>query len=270
MDILGIKAAAGLELKVSYYLYPKLPVIRKEIEVLNISRSELRLEALFSEKLVLDLNFVESACFTNYGRQKHLGSYVGNWDDPLLAIHNYHYSRGLLVGNEAPGVLKHVDYNVNINEVNAGLTQLSDPYPFRKYIASGKAWKAPAVFLIPYSRYPDPAPVINTTLADFQRRHMALRIYKTPHRASFMYNTWLPFRDQYNDTLIEAVAAAAARCGIRQFVLDCGWNVTNKSLGKSVSWLNNCGDWIPDPAKFPHGLKPVFDSVRRLGMEPGL
>ncbi len=114
MDILGIKAAAGLELKVSYYLFPKLPVIRKEIEVLNVSRSELRLEALLSEKLVLDLNFVESACFTNYGRQKHLGNCVGNWDDPLLAIHNYHYSRGLLVGNEAPGVLKHVDYNVKI------------------------------------------------------------------------------------------------------------------------------------------------------------
>jgi len=58
-------------------------------------------------------------------------------------------------------------------------------------------------------------------------------------------------QDQYNDTLIEAVAAAAARCGVRQFVLDCGWHVTKKSFGKSVSWLNNCGDWIPDPANFP-------------------
>ncbi|HZK65783.1 MAG TPA: hypothetical protein VFC34_16695 [Puia sp.] len=28
---------------------------------------------------------MESVVYTNYGRQKHLGTYIGNWDDPLLA-----------------------------------------------------------------------------------------------------------------------------------------------------------------------------------------
>ena len=40
--------------------------------------------------------------------------------------------------------------------------------------------------------------------------------------------------------------------------------------GKKVSWIANTGDWIVDKTKFPNGLKPVFDEIRKAGMEPGL
>ncbi len=266
----GREALRGIGLQITYLLYPGLPVIRKRITVSNHTGKEVRLESLEVESLRLNFSYVGSVLYTNYCRQKHLGSYTGNWDDPLVAVHSYDADRGLLIGDEAPGVLKRIDYNLEDNELNAGLTHAHDPYPFRKYIGVGEEWSSPQVFIIPYSRQYDPSHTLNTVLADFERKYMGLRIYETPHRPAIMYNNYVPFRDDYNDTLLMTVAKAAAACGIRQFVIDCGWHTDSASIGKDVSWMDNCGDWIIDRRKFPHGLKPVFDSVRKLGMEPGL
>jgi alpha-galactosidase len=52
--------------------------------------------------------------------------------------------------------------------------------------------------------------------------------------------------------------------GVELFVMDDGWfhkrNLDNAGLG----------DWWPDAAKFPNGLKPLVDAVNRLGMDFGL
>ncbi len=66
------------------------------------------------------------------------------------------------------------------------------------------------------------------------------------------------------------MAKAAAESGIRQFEVDCGWHTAYGNIGKKVEWIANTGDWLVDKMKFPNGLKPVFDTVRKLGMEPGL
>lgn len=266
----GTKAFNGIEVDITYLLYPDLPVIRKQITLLNNSGKEIMIESLDIEKLLLGFNYVESVAYTNYGRQKHLSTYVGDWDDPVVAVHSYSYNAGILLGNESPGVLKRTAYNTEYNNVEIGLTHKEDRYPFRKYIKDKDKWTSPQVFAIPYVNSSDPWTIMNTSLADFVRRHMGLRINEIKKRPTVMYNNYFPFDDRFNDTLMVNLAKVASECGVTQFEIDCGWHVAQDNIGKKVSWVANTGDWIVDRTKFPNGLKPVFDEIRKAGMEPGL
>ena len=268
--MVGIGKLSSINLAITYLLYPDLPVIRKQITVFNKSGKEIMLESFDIEKLKLGFSYIESVVYANYGRQKHLGTYIGNWDDPILAIHSYAANAGIILGNEAPGVLKRIDYNIVRDNAAIGLTHTNDIYPFRKYIKPGDSLISPQVFVIPYVKSSDPWHTMNNELADFQRRHMGLRIFENKKRPGFMYNNYRPFGSKFNDTLLISVAKAAAESGIRQFEVDCGWHTTVGNIGKKVEWIANTGDWIVDPVKFPNGLKPVFDTVRKLGMQPGL
>ena len=84
----GTMEFSGIEADITYLLYPDLPVIRKQIKLLNNSGKEIRIESFDVEKLILGFSFVEAVTYANYGRQKHLSTYVGNWDDPVIAIHS--------------------------------------------------------------------------------------------------------------------------------------------------------------------------------------
>lgn len=262
--------ALNIELQITYLLYPRLPVIRKQVKILNRSGKEIMIESLDIEKLKPGFSFIESVVYANYGRQKHLSTYIGNWDDPVVAVHSYAENAGILLGNEAPGVLKRTDYNVTRDRANIGLTHTNDTYPFRKYLRAGESWTSPRVFIIPYAKSADPWLTMNNELADFQRRHMGFRIFENKKRPVFMYNNYRPFGSEFNDTLLISLAKAAAESGIRQFEVDCGWHTTEGNIGKKVEWIANTGDWLVDKRKFPNGLEPVLDIVRRLGMEPGL
>ena len=177
-------------------------MIRKEITLLNNSGKEIMVESFDIEKLLLGFSFVEAVSYTNYGRQKHLSTYVGDWDDPVIAVHSYSQNAGILLGNESPGVLKRTAYNTDYNNADIGLTHNDEKYPFRKYIKNNDQWTSPRVFVIPYVNSADPWKIMNTSLADFVRRHMGLRINEIQKRPTVMYNNYVPFNDRINDTLL--------------------------------------------------------------------
>jgi alpha-galactosidase len=266
----GTKDFLGIEVDITYLLYPDLPVIRKQITLFNNSGKEVMIESFDIEKLLLGFDFVESVCYTNYGRQKHLSTYVGDWDDPVIAVHSYSRNAGILLGNESPGVLKRTAYNTEYNNAEIGLTHKDEKYPFRKYIKDKEKWTSPQVFVIPYVNSADPWMIMNTSLADFVRRHMGLRINEIKKRPTVMYNNYIPFFDNFNDTLLMNLAEVASECGVKQFEIDAGWHTAQGTIGKKVSWSETMGDWIVDKSKFPNGLTPVFDKIRKEGMEPGL
>ena len=58
-------------------------------------------------------------------------------------------------------------------------------------------------------------------------------------------------------------AAAAAGCEI--FCMDAGW-----SSRPGEGWWDAVGDWQPNRARFPGGLKEVSDYIQKKGMVPGL
>ncbi|MFM5906211.1 MAG: alpha-galactosidase, partial [Novosphingobium sp.] len=77
-------------------------------------------------------------------------------------------------------------------------------------------------------------------------------------------NSWEACYFDHDEDRIVALAEACAAVGIERFVLDDGWfrGRNDDSAG--------LGDWTADPAKYPHGLKPLADRVVAMGMEFGL
>jgi alpha-galactosidase len=86
---------------------------------------------------------------------------------------------------------------------------------------------------------------------------MGIRFAQIDHKPTFVYNTWVPFRSNINEKLIYELIDAAAESGIEEFIVDDGWE-------------EHFGDWEIDKAKFPNGLKPIFDYIKSKGMKAGL
>jgi alpha-galactosidase len=248
-----------IELTVNYLMYPGLPVIRKYLSVKNLSNEEISLESVDVEKL----NFANSYpstyswIFSDYARRKSIGPYEGNMQDALVVIHDSDKEAGIIVGNEASGVLKRTSVFWNAQDICIGLTHKDARFPFRKWIKTGESFETPKVFSMVYNNQKDPNTLLNTVLPDFIRKHMGIRLSELKQKPTFVYNTWNPFKKDINEKLIMELAKAAAEAGMKEFVIDDGWE-------------DNLGDWGIDKRKFPNGLKPVFDYIKSLGMKPGL
>ncbi len=95
----------------------------------------------------------------------------------------------------------------------------------------------------------------------YQRRHVL------PHPAELrpvLYNSWEATTFAVTEQGQRDLAHAAAAVGAELFVVDDGWFRGRDSDRAGL------GDWTPDPVKFPRGLRPLADEVRRLGMAFGL
>lgn len=70
------------------------------------------------------------------------------------------------------------------------------------------------------------------------------------------YNSW-KYGQEIDEAQQLAVLERCAKLGIEVAILDLGWART-------------IGDWRPNPAKFPHGLRPIADRAHELGMKFGV
>jgi len=79
-----------------------------------------------------------------------------------------------------------------------------------------------------------------------------------------LYNSWEATEFNVDEAGQEALADKAASLGVERFVMDDGW------FGQRNDDHAGLGDWSVNPHKFPHGLKPLIDHVKSLGMDFGL
>mgnify|MGYP001617973584 CR=1 FL=1 len=77
-------------------------------------------------------------------------------------------------------------------------------------------------------------------------------------------NTWEAVYFDHRLDRLTALADAAAEVGIERFVLDDGWFRGRRDDTAGL------GDWEVDEKVWPHGLHPLSQHVRSLGMEFGL
>ncbi len=270
VELAGKDSLEGLRLEVQYMMYPELPLIRKWIRFKNSGSEDLVIEAVNVEDLETTLSHVQTVVLHDYARMKHIGRFTGSWHDPVVVLHHQTGRMGMAVGNEAPGILKRTAYHTDQNNVEVGLTHPGQDFPFRKWLSPGEAWESPRTFICLYHSTDDAFAVVDGPVNDFVRRHMVPRIVKQEEKPVFVYNTWNPFRTFVSDSLVREVAQAAAGCGVKEFIIDDGWQVNSGAETSPDAWGNNYGDWLVDEEKFPGGLKPTFDFIRSLGMKPGL
>jgi len=95
----------------------------------------------------------------------------------------------------------------------------------------------------------------------YVRRHVLPRPQES---RPVLYNSWEATGFDVDEAGQTALAARAARLGVELFVVDDGW------FGGRTSDHAGLGDWAPNPARFPHGLRPLSAEVHRLGMRFGL
>jgi alpha-galactosidase len=249
----------NIRISVTYLLYPELPVIRKKISFMNTGKQEIKIEALDVESLSFEDSGTGTECWVmhDYARQKSLGQFIGNWYDPVVVVHEIRLRRGIVLGNEAPGVMKRTAVFQKPDQLTVGLTHPDQNFGFRKWLKPGESWESTWVFTAIYDNSDDPYAVLNGTVSDFVRRHMGTRLSKIPDKPVFVYNTWEPFLHNINEKMICELADAASECGIEEFVIDDGWQ-------------DSYGDWGINKQKFPNGLKPVFDYIKSKGMKPGV
>ncbi|SMG53732.1 alpha-galactosidase [Paraburkholderia susongensis] len=77
-------------------------------------------------------------------------------------------------------------------------------------------------------------------------------------------NTWEAVYCRHDLDDLKSLASSAAGVGVERFVLDDGWFHRRDSDRAAL------GDWWPDARKYPRGLAPLIDHVRKLGMQFGL
>jgi alpha-galactosidase len=146
----------GLNLQITYLLYPNFPVIRKKIWVTNLSGKEIKLENFDVESLNISWENAHNVIYNNYMRYKRLGPFTGDWDDPVVAVQDRAFPRGILLGNEAPGVMKRTSVCLDDYSLSVGLTHSGQDYPFRVWMKDGEKWESSWTFIIPYQGV-DPA-----------------------------------------------------------------------------------------------------------------
>lgn len=248
-----------IEVTVKFLLYPNLPVIRKSLNVKNLGNVEVSLESVDVEKFNVTGYYATtfSWIYSDYGRRRSIGPYEGNMQDALVIMHNIDWESGIVIGNEASGVMKRTSVFWEAPEICSGLTHKNARFPFRKWIKPQESFETPQVFTMVYNNHKDPEEILNTAVPDFIRKHMGIRLSELKEKPTFVYNTWHPFGKEINEKLIMELAKAAAEAGMKEFVIDDGWQ-------------DNYGDWGINKTKFPNGLKPVFDYIKSLGMKPGL
>lgn len=80
------------------------------------------------------------------------------------------------------------------------------------------------------------------------------------------WNSWNTFQTNISEKLVMEIADDMIKSGMKDagytyIVLDDGWMAKER---------NKNGDLVPDPVKFPNGLKPVIDYVHSKGLKFGL
>jgi alpha-galactosidase len=81
------------------------------------------------------------------------------------------------------------------------------------------------------------------------------------------WNSWNTFQTNISEQLVKDIADVMVSSGMKDagynyLVLDDGWMAMERDP--------KTGDLIPDPKKFPNGLKPVIDYVHSKGLKFGL
>jgi alpha-galactosidase len=95
-------------------------------------------------------------------------------------------------------------------------------------------------------------------------RHLRSRSPRVSPVRPVTLNVWEAVYFQHDLDRLVGLAERAAAVGVERYVLDDGW------FGSRRDDRSGLGDWVVSPDVWPHGLHPLVERVRALGMQFGL
>ncbi len=250
-------AAENLVVSLTYEVYDELPVVRKQLSITNNGPNAVAIADLEVERInLVPVSSQQSELYTNYGSRFAWRPYHGDHHDAAIFVYNNYVKEGFILGNEAPSILKKTEVYTDHHRISIGMTSLTDHYPFKKWIEPGEKFASPKTFicLVQSQKWED---AFEGYFADFIRTRLGVRLFERKEIPFTFFNTWRPFYTNINDTLVTQLADGLEGTGTDLFIMDAGWE-------------NNYGDWEPHPTRFPNGLKPITDHIRKRGMKAGL
>ncbi len=87
---------------------------------------------------------------------------------------------------------------------------------------------------------------------------------KAHNELPIIYNSWYPYEFNVREEEMLSLVEKAADIGAELFVIDDGW------MPGRVNEKKGLGDWVADPVRLPHGLRPIAEACHRRGMKFGL
>lgn len=249
--------AENVIVDLTYEVYDELPVVRKQVSITNKGAKPIAIADLEVERLnLVPVSSQQSELYTNYGSRFAWRPYHGDHHDAAVFVYNNYAKEGFILGNEAPSILKKTEVYTDHHRISIGMTSLTDHYPFKKWIEPQETFNSPRTFicLVQSQKWED---AFEGHFADFIRTRMGVKLFERKEIPFTFYNTWRPFYTNINDTLVTQLADGLEGTGTDLFIMDAGWE-------------NNYGDWEPHPKRFPNGLKPITDHIRKRGMKAGL
>ncbi|MBA4168159.1 MAG: alpha-galactosidase, partial [Chitinophagaceae bacterium] len=247
----------GIRIVLRYILYDGIPLIRKRLQVVNDGSSDATLFNLDVERL--QFNVVDTymnEVYANYGTHLTRVPYRGDYNDAAVLLFNLNAKQGVILGNEAPSILKRTEIYSRPNQVNIGMGMIDEPFPFKKLLAHGETFTSPQTFMY-FSSSDKWQYAFEGKFQDFIREKLTVKLFQQKDPPFFIYNTWQPFFDHINEKLIRDCADSLAHTGCDLFIIDAGW-------------YKRAGDFNADPEKFPNGMKPVCQYINSKGMRSGL
>lgn len=131
--------------RVNYEIYPRCSAIRKWLEFENKSDSPLIIEDLRVEEIAL----VKTGKVYDHNLARHLPlPFSGGADEPIILSCQSESGEGFILGNEAPGLLKHYSLYETENTVSIGLPPKGDKWATEIRIPAGESASTPKTFIL--------------------------------------------------------------------------------------------------------------------------
>ena len=135
-----------------------------------------------------------------------------------------------------------------------------NPTSFEWKLAKGESFLTPeAVMTYSSTGYNG----MSGQMHDFVSKHILRGPWKDRLRPVLL-NSWEASYFKISESKLMRLARKARQVGIELFVMDDGW------FGERNDDTTSLGDWFPDTAKLPGGVKGICDKVRALGLQFGI
>lgn len=268
--------ASGLTLELHYSVFADTDVIVRSSRLVNTSQQAVTVNRLLSAQLDFNGQFTVTSFANAWAEELHRCTTPVVGGKFVIAsragISGYRANPFFMLSqdaNEDAGECYGINLIYSGNHYSAidanvyGQTRVVtgiNPEMFAYHLPTGETFEAPEAVLA----YSDCGfNGLSQRLHRFVKNHVIRGEYQ--HRVRpVLLNSWEANYFSIDREKLVKLAEYAKDVGIEMLVVDDGWFKNRNDDHRAL------GDWIPDPKKLPHGLKPLVDEINGLGLQFGI